>query len=330
MRFEKPHRFPTTMHIAVKKIAHLTGHTGSVFVLTQGHTPQYILSGAGDGWLVEWDLNQPETGKLLAKVESTLFSLLFLPHENKLIAGNKDGGIHFIDLNDTSKDKNILHHKKGIFNIQIIENQLFTLGGEGILTRWSLDEKKAIERLHLSAKSLRCMDFSMERNEIAVGASDGNIYFLNAQLELKHILKKAHENSVFTLKYTPDGKYLITGGRDAHLKIWQFTNDRTTSLITHHPSLITDVSAHWFTINSIVFHPQHPSIFATASRDKTIKIWHFQPEQAEPLRILKVLDTIRDGCHINSVNTLYWSPFNNYLISGSDDRSLMVWDIDLS
>jgi WD40 repeat protein len=330
--------------INTKKIAHLTGHIGSVFALAQGQTPQYMLSGAGDGWIVEWDLSQPEIGKLLAKVESNIFSLLFLTDENKIIAGNRDGGIHFIDLNDSQKNKNILHHEKGVYSIQIIENQLFTLGGEGVLTRWSLTENRAIESLHLSAKSLRCMAVSPTKNEIAIGGSDGNIYFINKQLELIHILKKAHENSVFTLKYTPDGKYLITGGRDAHLKIWHFTeggdsfpNSNNVSPITHHPSLIihylspiTDVSAHWFTINSIAFHPHNSSIFATASRDKTIKIWSFQSEQAEPLRLLKVLDTIRDGCHINSVNTLHWSSFNNYLISGSDDRSLMVWEIMLS
>jgi WD40 repeat protein len=318
------------MHITVKKIAHLTGHIGSVFALALGQTPPYILSGAGDGWLVEWDLSQPETGKLLAKVESNIFSLHFLPRENRLIAGNRDGGIHFIDLNDTNKNKNILHHEKGVYSIQVIENQLFTLGGEGVLTRWSLEENRAIESLHLSAKSLRCMAVSIERNEIAVGASDGHIYFLNRQLELKHILKKAHDNSVFTVKYTADGKHLISGGRDALLKIWDFKEGEGISDSKFQISNLTSVAAHWFTINAIAFHPQNPSVFATASRDKTIKIWHFQPEKAEPLVLLKVLDTIRDGCHINSVNALYWSAYNNFLISGSDDRSLIVWQIDLT
>ena len=318
--------------IEVKKIAQLIGHIGSVFALTQGQNAQHILSGAGDGWIVEWDLSQPEIGKLLAKVETNIFSLLFVPTENKIIAGNRDGGVHFIDLKDTRKNKNVSHHEKGVYSIQIIDNQLFTLGGDGVLTRWSLEDNRAIESLHLSVKSLRCMDVSYERNEIAIGASDGNIYFLNRQLDLVHILKKAHDNSVFTLKYTADGNHLISGGRDAHLKIWHFTDGGYLNKllpITHHLLPITGVSAHWFTINSIAFHPQNPHIFATASRDKTIKIWSFQPNKAEPLILLKVLDTIRYGCHINSVNTLYWSAYNNYLISGSDDRSLIVWQIDI-
>jgi hypothetical protein len=27
---------------------------------------------------------------------------------------------------------------------------------------------------------------------------------------------------------------------------------------------------------------------------------------------------------------LYWSTYNNYLISGSDDRSLMVWETEVN
>ena len=348
------------MHISVKKIAQLTGHQGSVFALTQGHTPQYILSGAGDGWLVEWDLSKPDTGKLLAKVETNIFSLLFLPNLNKIIAGNRDGGLHFVDLTDSDKTKNIAHHKKGVFSIQWLDNQLFTLGGDGVLTRWSIEQSRAIESLHLSAKSLRCLDYNAQKEEIAIGASDGHIYFINKNLELTHILKNAHQNSVFTLKYSPDGQYLISGGRDAHLKVWFLSenlpqNDVHTEgganpnkntyeheiisnsslnphyplSIIHYPFLNTDLPAHWFTINVIAFHPKDPSIFATASRDKTIKIWSFKPNNTEKLTLLKVLDTVHYGGHINSVNALYWSSYNNYLISGSDDRSLIIWQLSL-
>ena len=316
------------MVINVKKIAQLTGHRASVFALTQGQTPQYVLSGAGDGWIVEWDLSNPETGKLVAKVETNIFSLLFLSQKNKIIAGNRDGGVHFIDLNDTTNTKNIAHHKKGVFDIQIIDNQLLTLGGDGILTHWDIDENRAIESLHLSAKNLRCLAYSAERDEMAIGASDGTIYFINKQLEVKNILKNAHENSIFTIKYALNGKYLISGGRDAHLKVWHFDENQTLP-ITHYPLPIKDVSAHWFTINCIAFPPTNPHIFATASRDKTIKIWSFYPENTESLILLKVLDTVRYGCHVNSVNTLHWSAYNNYLISASDDRSLIVWQIDL-
>ena len=305
------------------------GHQGSVFALTQGHTPQYMLSGAGDGWIVEWDLEKPDVGKLLAKVDSNIFSLLFLTDKNQIIAGNMNGGLHFIDLNNPDKNKNIAHHNTGVFDIQLIDNQLFTIGGDGIITRWSLEESRSIESFQLSTKSLRCMDFSNERCEFAIGASDGHIYFLDEKLNLKNIIKNAHKNSVFSVKYALDGQYLISGGRDALLKIWRLDENYENT------EGVSETSAHLYTINKIAFHPQNPQIFTTASRDKTIKIWQLITSKEninvkiEEVKLLKVINTIRYGGHLNSVNTLHWTPYNNWLISGSDDRSLMIWDINL-
>ena len=312
------------------------GHQGSVFTLTQGRTPQYVLSGAGDGWIVEWDLENPEVGKLLAKVDSNIFSLLFLPDKNQIFAGNMNGGLHFIDLNNVDKNKNIAHHSKGIFDIQLIHNQLFTIGGDGVITRWSIEGSRSIESFQLSAKSLRCMDFSDERREFAIGASDGHIYFLDEKLNLKNIIKNAHKNSVFSVKYALDSKYLLSGGRDALLKTWEIDkNDKIVTASEAWQEGVSETSAHLYTINAIAFHPNNPNIFATASRDKTIKIWQLMTSkeinkiEIKEVKLLKVIDTIRSGGHLNSVNTLSWTPYNNWLISGSDDRSLMIWDVNL-
>ncbi len=311
--------------ININKIAHLTGHKGGVFSLTEGKEDHLFLSGAGDGWIVEWDLTQPENGRLIAQAEDTqtsgrasVFSLL--EKNDWIVAGNMNGGLHWIYPKEVSQNKDVLAHQKGVFDIQLIDaclpnrqNQMFTIGGKGVLTKWSMEEQRAIESIQLSPKSLRKMAFSKRRNELAIGASDGNIYIIDIEnFAIKNTIKEAHDNSVFAIHYSPDEKYLWSGGRDAHLKIWDLAKKKEN---------IFSEPAHWFTINAIVFSPDG-KFAATASRDKTIKIW-----DAENFKLLKVIDTIRDGGHINSVNTLLWSKYNNWLISGSDDRSLIVWEI---
>ena len=325
--------------VDIKKIAQLTGHTGAIFAITEGGDEQHILSGAGDGWVVEWDLAKPDLGRLVAKVERNIFSLLFLKNQNKLIAGDMDGGVRFVDLADPTLIRNVAHHGgKGCFDLKIIDNQLLTIGGDGVLTRWSLAENRSLESIQLSHKSLRCFDFSKERNELAIGASDGSVYFVDAtSLELKDVWKKTHDNSIFSIRYSPDSAYLLTGGRDAHLKLSilqeVIARDEATeggifeeeNTVKH---VVESLPAHLFTINSIVFHPKNPNVFATASRDRTIKIWQLDAPNAK-LNLLKVIDTIRHGCHIRSVNRLFWSSYNDYLISASDDRTLIVWQIDI-
>ena len=321
----------------IEKITQLSGHKGAVYALGEGRTPQHIFTGAGDGWLVEWDLANHETGRLIANVEKNIFCLKYLKNQQRVVIGDMDGGIRFVDLENPDKTLNIKHHSKGCYNIQSFDNQLFTLGGEGIITRWSAEESRSIESLQLSSKSLRSMAISAPKREIVVGASDGNMYFLDIDnFNLKHTIYAAHQNSIFTVRYTPSYQHILTGGRDAFLKMWQ-AND-----IWNNNNLkpIFSIPAHLFTINAIAFHPSNNQIFATASRDKTIKIWQIEEINSEntegvahhkdaTITLLKVIDTVKHGCHIRSVNNLYWSTFNNYLISASDDYTAMVWKIDI-
>lgn len=301
-----------SMHI--RKLAQLTGHNASIFALAEGRDGQHFLSGAGDGWVAEWDFQNPETGRLIAKVDAQIFSLLFLKKYNRLVVGNMNGGLHWVDLQDANLTKNIAHHQKGVFDIREVREEVFTIGGEGKITRWQPGDCRSVESLHLSHQALRCMDVCEKRNEIAIGSSDNNIYFLDAEtLELKQTIEGAHANSVFSLRYSPDASYLLSGGRDAHLNVWDLEN---------RGEKLRSEPAHWFTINDIAFHPDGIH-FATASRDKTLKIWNL-----ENFQLLKVLEPARDGGHKNSVNKLLWAKHGNTLLSCGDDRTIILWKID--
>lgn len=296
---------------SLKKLHQLTGHEAAVFALSPGFDPDTVLSAGGDGFVVEWNLDNPEIGRLIAKVGAQLFSMAALPGERKLVLGNMEGGVHWVSLDDPETSRNVAHHKKGTFAILPAGNEVFTAGGEGRITRWSAEECRSLESLHLTNQSLRTIDFCPQRNELAVGASDNRIYLLDREsLEIRHRIDYAHQNSVFALRYAPGGQYLLSGGRDAHLNAWSLEAT---------PQKIFSQPAHWFTINHIAFHPDGLS-FATGSRDKTIKIW-----DAQNFQLLKVLETVRDQGHLRSVNTLLWSSRGDALISAGDDRSLIVW-----
>ncbi|MEL6922540.1 MAG: hypothetical protein AAFO94_00715 [Bacteroidota bacterium] len=302
--------------LQIKKLHQLAGHNAAVFALGNGSSGHF-LSGAGDGWLVQWTIDEPDPGRLLAKVDSNVFALCWLggaPQDDRLVVGNMYGGVHWVNLQNPDQTKNILHHRKGVFAVRHINDHIYTIGGDGVLSKWSIPEQRAVESYALSNQSLRALDYSATRNEIAVGSSDQGIYLLDADnLQLKQHLAKAHNNSVFALRYHPNGRYLVSGGRDALLNVWD---------VEKQLSLVSSQAAHMYTINDVAFHPKRP-IFATASRDRTIKFW-----DADSFDLLKVVETLRDNGHVASVNTLLWTP-EEVLISGSDDRSIGMWAVDL-
>jgi WD40 repeat protein len=222
-----------------------------------------------------------------------------------------NGGVHWIDPEATDRNRDVQHHHKGVYDLLPAGSWLFSAGGDGVLSRWSLETGRVSESYQLSNRSLRALARNASAGALAVGASDNHIYILDeATLEIRQTLTGAHANSVFALTYSPDHRYLLSGGRDAMLRIWDVAQDY---------ALISEQPAHWFTINHIVYAPDG-ALFATASRDKTFRIW-----DARTFELLKTVDTIRYGGHINSVNRLLWLP--DTLVSASDDRSLMLWRV---
>jgi WD40 repeat protein len=168
-----------------------------------------------------------------------------------------------------------------------------------------------VTKTQATNQSARTIAVNKKHGEIAVGYSDHMIRIFDSDLSLKHEWK-AHENSVFTLKYIPGSPFLISGSRDARFKVWDSVSGY---------SQVEEVVAHMYAINHIEFSPDGKH-FVTCSMDKSIKVWH-----TEELRLLKVIDKARHAGHGTSVNKLLWTSYNNELLSASDDRTISVWNI---
>lgn len=296
--------------IIVEKKKSLTGHRDCIYTLERGMHEGRFYSASGDGMIVSWDLATPDTGHVIAKLPHSVYALHQHDPSGILIAGHNFEGIHLLDAENKSEVGSLQLTKAAIFDIQSHGDFLFVASGDGSVTKVNVKSLTIGGKVNASEKSARAISIHPEGKEIAVGFSDNFIRVYDLDLKLKKEFR-AHDNSVFTVRYNAEGTLLFSGSRDARLKTWE-TSGYTMS---------TEVVAHMYAINHLDFSPDKKH-FVTCSLDKTLKVW----DTAE-MKLLKVIDRARHGGHLTSVNKVLWTAHDDQLISASDDRTISVWHI---
>lgn len=262
--------------------------------------------------VVMWDMKEPDKGELIAKLPNSIYALLYHQERDVLVTGHNYEGIHFLDWKNKKEIGSLQLTKAAVFDLQHLGDILFVATGEGTVLVVDIGRVSIVNRIKVSDQSARSIAIHPTRGEFAVGYSDYHIRVFDLKTyELKYDYQ-AHENSIFTLRYTPDGNFLLSGSRDARLKAWDVVASYNRA---------AEVVAHMYAINHIEFSPDGKH-FVTCSLDKSIKVW-----DAAELRLLKVIDKARHAGHGTSVNKLLWTSFQDQLLSASDDRTVSNWKI---
>ncbi|EJU00666.1 miller-Dieker lissencephaly protein [Dacryopinax primogenitus] len=123
-----------------------------------------------------------------------------------------------------------------------------------------------------------------------------------------------------------DGKLLASCSNDQTARIWDPATGEVKSELRGHEHVVESLTfappASYAAIRELCSlsgpAPKGPGAYlATASRDKSIKLWDVSSGQ--------LLRTF--GGHDNWVRALVFHPNGKYLLSGSDDKTLRVWDL---
>jgi len=301
-------------NLSVTKTRHFTGHIASVYCIAGAADERSFYTGAGDGVIAEWHLDGGDTATGIARVPGNIFSLLYIKKHQLLIAGDMNGGVYVIDLETKTAIKNLFRENAAVYALYYFDDtdELWVGDASGTVKVWDICTFALLDTKSISTKSIRHINVSADGSAIVFSCSDNNLYVTDRNINITHTLA-GHLSSVFCSAFNAAGNLLVSGSRDARLRTWD---------VTHGYANKAEIQAHLYTINDIKLSPDG-KLFATAGRDKHIKLWN-----AETMELLKVIDKEKFEGHINSVNKLFWSDWNNSLISCGDDRAVMVWGVE--
>lgn len=288
----------------------LRGHRDCVYTLAQ-EAPGRFFSAGGDGLVVRWDLAHTDQGTVVAKVPASVYAMFYDSNRNWLIVGQNHEGLRVIDLANGREEAVVQTGKDALYDVCKVKDRLVVATGAGEVVVIDYDSLKIVNKISASPQRARTIAVTKSGSEMAIGFSDHTIRIYDTtHYRLKRTLT-GHTNSVFVVRYTPDQRYLISGGRDAHLRIWD---------VGKNYQLTESIVAHMYAINHLDFSPDG-RYFATGSMDKSVKVW-----DAQAFKLLKVIDKARHAGHGTSVNRVLWMHDSDHsLLSASDDRTISVW-----
>jgi len=113
-------------------------------------------------------------------------------------------------------------------------------------------------------------------------------------------------NSITSIAFSPDGRYLAIAPRDGTVRIWDMqTYEQIGEPIRHN---------YW--ISSVAFSP-NGKYLATGSHDGTARIWDVQTHE-------QIGESLR---HDDDIRSVAFSPNGKYLATGSHDGTARIWDV---
>lgn len=332
-------------------VATLKGHKGTVNAV-RFHPNGQLLASVGDDRTLKFWTRDGQSIKTLEGHSKWVHSVAFSPDGKTIATSSEDNTIALwrwdgVSLETLSLLETLEGHSDGVMQVSFhpTRPELVSSSEDKTIKIWNLDLQLDKHRLKDHHDRIESISFSPDGSRIATASRDCTVKIWNRDGVLLTTLvdgnaipaasranraaneppnceaQSTHTDFVLATSFSPDSKRVATASRDCTVKLW--TIDGTLLQTLHDPALDGEATleqgctarpTHNDYVLGLSFSPDGRSI-ATASRDKTIKLWSLDG---------KLLNTLRG--HTERVNSVSFSPNGELIASGGDDQTVRLWN----
>jgi len=184
----------------------------------------------------------------------------------------------------------------------------------GHVNIWSYESstgeiKSPIKTIEVCDLPVRAAVFIARKHWIVTGSDDMKVRVYNYNTMERVYDFEAHSDYLRSIAVHPTLPYIITSSDDMTIKLWDWEKRWENVQV---------FEGHTHYVMQVAINPKDNNQFASASLDKTIKVWNLGSS---------VPNYTLEG-HDKGVNCVsyYYGGEKPYLISGADDRLVKIWD----
>jgi predicted ATPase/WD40 repeat protein/GAF domain-containing protein/tRNA A-37 threonylcarbamoyl transferase component Bud32 len=285
----------------------LRGHTDEIRDVAFSPDGQTIASVSHDQTAKLWEAS---SGKLLHTLEghsSPVLGVVFSPDNQIVATTGWDGMVKVFNL-EGALLKTINIDKKRIWDIDIsLDGNSIATASEQDLVKLSKLDNPLLKVLRSHSAPIIDVAFNPQGNIIATASDDRTVKLWSKNGSLLTTFK-SKQDSVLGIAWNPDGHRLASGHWNGAINFLQVKN-------LNHPQVHLDktIPGHKVGVWRIAVSP-NGKLIATASEDKTAKIWDWQGN----------LITSLIG-HQDVVRAVAFSPDNQIVATASYDKTVKLW-----
>ena len=341
----------------------LIGHTYYVFCVAFSADGKMLASGSYDGTLRLWDGETGELRNAHTGYTSEVANVAFSP-DGKTLAGAMGNDTVGLWDAQTGMLRRLLKIQPRTHEIKSVifspDGKVLAGGGYGsVVHLWNVETGEHQNTLGGQHKEpVASVAFSVDGTALASASWDKTVQLWNTQTgELRNTLI-GHTDWVNSVAFSPDGTTLASASNDMTIRLWDAQTGELRRTFTAHKDAINSVA---FSPDGKVLASGSGNIYArdaSGSQDKTIRLWDvetgtirrtlpaqknevlcvvFSPDgkvlAASQDKIIHLWDiqtyTVRrtlEG-HTSLVWSVTFSPDGRTLVSGSQDGTLLLWEL---
>lgn len=203
-------------------------HGNGVSSLCISNNFKFLASGGHSGDIRVWEIRSRELISHLKEHTSTVTKVDIFEDDIHLLSCARDKAILCWDLKNEKRVSNHTQRMGGINSFAFHpedQNKILSVGQERKITYWDLQKSEADALVDSSTNPNESdeqfsVDISKDGKYFATGGALGILRIWDYS-EGKIVCENAgHSNTITTVKFTPDGKQIISTGRDGLVLVW--------------------------------------------------------------------------------------------------------------